>query len=247
MRLPRIDGVVERRLLVNYRVDPDVVARVLPAPFRPQLVDGAAVAGICLLRMGALRPAWLPAAVGLRSENAAHRIAVEWEDAGETRTGVYIPRRDSSSIVNVLGGGRFFPGEHHAADFTVEESPTRLHVGFTAKDGTASVDVEAELAGELQGSRLFADLAGASAFFEQGAAGFSATRDAERYDGLHLATRAWKLEACRVLSAASSFFDDTSRFPPGSAVLDSALVMRQVPVSWTSLPSLTRQGTVVGA
>lgn len=50
MRSPVIEGTVERRLLVNYRVDPDLAAAVVPPPFRPQLVNGWAVAGICLIR-----------------------------------------------------------------------------------------------------------------------------------------------------------------------------------------------------
>ena len=41
---PRVRDEVERRLLVNYRVDPEVLARALPAPFRPQLIEGSAVA-----------------------------------------------------------------------------------------------------------------------------------------------------------------------------------------------------------
>lgn len=45
MRAPRMSSVVERRLLVNYRVDPDAVARLLPSPLRPQVVNGWAVAG----------------------------------------------------------------------------------------------------------------------------------------------------------------------------------------------------------
>ena len=69
MKLPELAAVVERRLLVNYRVDPDVAARLVPPPFRPQLVRGWAVAGICLIRLGRLRPRGLPSAVGLRSEN----------------------------------------------------------------------------------------------------------------------------------------------------------------------------------
>jgi hypothetical protein len=52
-------------------------------PFRPQLVHGWAVAGICLIRLGRLRPSRVPSAVGLRSENAAHRIAVEWDIAAD--------------------------------------------------------------------------------------------------------------------------------------------------------------------
>lgn len=120
--LPVIDGVIERRLLVNYRVDADVASAMLPRPFRPHLVDGSAVAGICLLRMGSLRPRGLPAALGRRSENAAHRIAVEWDDDSGTRTGVYIARRDSGSWLNVAAGGRVFPGEHGRAKFKVRRN-----------------------------------------------------------------------------------------------------------------------------
>jgi hypothetical protein len=55
----------QRRLLVNYRVDPDVAARVLPPPLRPQQVAGWAVAGICLIRLAQLRPGRVPAWLGL--------------------------------------------------------------------------------------------------------------------------------------------------------------------------------------
>jgi hypothetical protein len=32
MILPSLEGLVERRLLVNYRVDPEVAEQLLPAP-----------------------------------------------------------------------------------------------------------------------------------------------------------------------------------------------------------------------
>ncbi|MEO8095715.1 MAG: DUF2071 domain-containing protein, partial [Pseudolysinimonas sp.] len=112
MRAPRMAGVIDRRLLVNYRVDPDVARGLVPAGLRPLLIDGNAVAGICLLRLDQLRPAGLPSAIGLRSENVAHRIAVEWDTPDGMRTGVFIPRRDSGSRVNVAVGGRLFPGPH---------------------------------------------------------------------------------------------------------------------------------------
>ncbi|MGC0317472.1 hypothetical protein QBC98_005979 [Kitasatospora acidiphila] len=56
MLQPTMASTVERRLLVNYRVDPDIAARLLPAPLRPKLSHGQAVAGICLIRLGAVRP-----------------------------------------------------------------------------------------------------------------------------------------------------------------------------------------------
>ena len=100
MRVPTMQGVVERRLLINYRLDRDLAATMIPAPFEPQILNGWAVAGICLIRLGRLRPRGVPARLGLTSENAAHRFAVQWRDDTGLRTGVYIPTRHSSAIVN---------------------------------------------------------------------------------------------------------------------------------------------------
>jgi hypothetical protein len=229
---------VQRRLLVNYRVDPDVIASLLPAPFRPQLVNGYAVAGICLIRLGSMRPTGLPARLGLTSENAAHRIAVEWDTPDGPRTGVYIPRRDSNSLVNVAVGGRVYPGAHHLARFEVAESEHDLRVAFAARDGSVAVTLDARVTAELTGSRLFADTAAASAFFEQGSVGFSATDDPARFDGLALHTTAWKVDPGVAVRAESSFFADRALFPEGSAELDCVLVMRGIPVRWQALAPL---------
>lgn len=248
MRLPELEGVVERRLLVNYRVDPDVAARLLPAPFRPELVDGSAVAGICLIRLGQLRPARGPRLTGgLRSENAAHRIAVEWDTPDGTATGVYIPRRDTASLLNTLLGGRLFPGDHHRARFTVQETDRNLRVAFESTDGTASVDVSVEVADDLGPSRLFGSVDEASQFFRNDSVGYSATRRCDRLDGIELRTNAWRVEPARVTAARSSFFDDLDRFPPGSATLDCALLMRDVPVTWHALDPLDDVGVQSGA
>lgn len=121
MFVPVIHGVIDRRILVNYRVDPAVLAALLPAPFRPKLVRGHGIAGICLIRLIHLRPRGLPASVGVASENAAHRIAVEWDEQGQTREGVFIPRRDTASRLNTWLGGRVVPGFHEHARFHVVE------------------------------------------------------------------------------------------------------------------------------
>jgi hypothetical protein len=238
MRPPEIDGRIERRLLVNYRVDPDVIAQLLPVPFRPQLVNDAGVAGICLIRLGSMRPHGFPKWVGLNSENAAHRIAVEWDGLAGPQTGVYIPRRDSSSWVNTAVGGRIYPGRHFKARFEVNETDEELSVAYAALAGSARVDVSVQPADQLCGSSLFADLAEASAFFEAGSVGYSGTREPQRFDGLALKTSAWRVEATVVNHSHSSFFDDLATFPAGSAELDSALVMRGVPVSWEPLATL---------
>ncbi|WP_433428098.1 DUF2071 domain-containing protein [Nonomuraea sp. CA-141351] len=234
MRQPRLSSVVERRLLVNYRLTPEVATRLLPDGLRPQLVRGHAVAGICLLRLGDVRPSWAPKAVGLRSENAAHRIAVEWDGPGGVETGVYIPRRDTASLLNTWAGGRLFPGEHGRADFEVRETPGELRVAYTARSGDTRVDVTVEVTPGLRGSQLFDNLQQASIFFERGAKGYSPTA-AGALEGMELNADAWRLDACRIVSAQSSFFDS---LPHGSATLDCALVMREVPVTWRPLPAM---------
>src|SRR6266566_4954311 len=92
-----VEAVIRRRLLVNFRIRPDIVAQTLPSPFEPRLVRGWGMAGICLIGLGNLRPGGVPGVLGLRTENAAHRIAVEWDDETGRRQGVYIPRRDTNS------------------------------------------------------------------------------------------------------------------------------------------------------
>ncbi|HXC85842.1 MAG TPA: DUF2071 domain-containing protein [Trebonia sp.] len=236
MKQPSVSGVVERRLLVNYRVDPEVAARVLPPPLRPQLVAGWAVAGICLIRLGQLRPSRVPARLGIRSENAAHRVAVEWDCAeGPPKTGVYIPRRDSASLVNVIAGGRLFPGEHHRAAFDVHETARDLHVAFDSVDGTAHISLDARVTQRLEGSLLFTDVQQASDFFRHSSAGFSPARDGRKLDGMELHADRWAVEPVEVLAVRSSFFEDTRLFPTGSATLDCALLMRDIPMTWTAL------------
>ena len=126
MRFPKVHGVIRRRLLVNFRVDPAVLQRQMPSPFRPKLHDGQAIAGVCLIRLEEIRPKRVPRALGLASENAAHRMAVVWDENGSLREGVFIPRRDTGSLISHLAGGRVFPGEHHRATFDVEEAGDRI-------------------------------------------------------------------------------------------------------------------------
>jgi len=239
IRLPTLQGLVRRRVLVNFRVDPDVIQRQLPAPFRPKLVDGWTMAGICLIRLEQLRPRGWPAALGLASENAAHRIAVTWRDtAGELCEGVYIPRRHTGARLNLLVGGRLFPGEHEHARFRVRDAATAIDLTMVTDAGAADVHLHARPAPSLPPSSRFGSLDEASDFFRGGAVGYSAARAESRLDGLRLRTRAWRVEPLNVDRVASSYYADRSRFPEGSVEYDCTLLMRDIPHEWHSEPPL---------
>jgi hypothetical protein len=238
MRIPTIKGVIDRRILVNYRVDPDVLARLLPQPFRPKLVHGFGMAGICLIRLKQIRPRLVPRGLGFSSENAAHRIAVEWEHEGQLQQGVYVPRRDTSSRLNTLVGGRLFPGVHHHARFRVAEGNGRYSVSLDSRDDRTHVAVEGRTAPDLPATSIFGSLEEASGFFEQGSLGYSATRRDGQYDGLELRTFNWRVEPLSVERVESSFFEDERFFAAGSAEFDSALVMRGIEHEWHGRESL---------
>jgi uncharacterized protein YqjF (DUF2071 family) len=232
MFVPVIEGLIRRRILANYRVDPDVIQALLPAPFRPKLVHGAALAGICLIRLEQVRPQGLPARVGVASENAAHRIAVTWEAEGRTHEGVYIPRRDSDSRLTTLVGGRLFPGEHHHAHFTTHDDPQSVAVQFRSADQQVAVRVAGRRTASFPTDSVFGSLDAASAFFAAGALGYSATRRLQQFDGITLDCRRWAIEPLAVDMITSSFFDDAGRFPARSITFDCALLMRDIPHTW---------------
>lgn len=241
MPLPVLHGLIRRRILVSFRVDPEVARRQLPAPFRPKLVGGAAIAGLCLIRLEQVRPRFLPLPVGARSENAAHRFAVCWaDDEGREREGVYIPRRDTDSLLNHLAGGRLFPGESRRARFDVREADGRIDFAMQSRDGEVSIRLRAHVGDAWPAASRFGCLEEASAFYHAGSVGYSPTRAGGRLEGMALETESWRVKPLMVEEVTASIFEDPRRFPPGSVAFDSALLMRDIPHAWRSGPSLDR-------
>lgn len=241
MKIPSITGTIRRRILLNYRVAPDVVRAVLPTRFRPKLVGGHAIAGICLIRLEGMRPKVFPSFTGISSENSAHRIAVEWEDDhGETQQGVYVPRRDTDSRMNALAGGRVFPGVHHYSKFIVEDCGRQISMRIVADDVEKPlIDLVVSETDDFPDASAFSSLEDSSEFFEAGCIGYSARPDSCTLDGLLLKVSDWRVSALSVHSARSAYFDDSSIFPAGSIELDHALLMRDIPHEWHSEPTMT--------
>ena len=161
MKIPTIQGIIDRRVLVNFTVDSDVIQKIIPQPFRPKIYKGKAIIGICLIRLKHIRPKGLPSFIGVSSENGAHRIAVEWAENGEQKEGVYIPRRDTSSLLNSLAGGRIFPGRHFHAKFDIKEGNGHYHIAFKSSDGT-TISIDGEKTEKLNSNSIFQNLETAS-------------------------------------------------------------------------------------
>lgn len=227
--LPAIRGVIDRRILVNFRANADVLDEVLPDLFSPRTVDGYGIGGICLIRFRDLRPRGVPAVLGIGSENAAHRIAVEWTEGGERRTGVYVPRRDTNSAFNTLLGGRLFPGVHHRATFDVHESGIHYEVEMTSNDDETHVQVAGTESDSLPDGSVFDSLSAASSFFQQGSLGHSPNDRKNTHEALELRPFEWEVTPLAVESVSSSYFE---RFSDDTVAFDHALLMRDIGHEW---------------
>jgi hypothetical protein len=240
VRIPTITGIIRRRILANYRVDPEVAASIIPGNFRPKLHNGSAVAGICLIRLEEVRPKGLPRLIGISSENSAHRIAVEWGEGNEVKQGVFIPRRDTDSRLNSWTGGRIFPGVHRLSTFTVEDAGDEISIRISASDhATPLVEIRATISDSLPETSIFPSLESSSAFFEGGCIGYSARPDSPILDGLRLDAEKWSVAPLEVRHIRSAYFDDLAIFPSDSIRFDHALLMRDIPHEWHAEPEMT--------
>lgn len=231
MKIPAIHGYIDRRILINFTADPKAVEKIIPFPFRPKIYKDKAIVGICLIRLKDIKPKGLPDFVGVNSENGAHRIAVEWDEKGETKSGVFIPRRDTSLKLNEFVGGRIFPGKHYHAKFNVEEKNGKYHIEFKSSDDT-EILIHAGETQLFDSESIFGTLRNASDFFENGDLGYSPNK--EKFDGLRLKAYRWEVKPLDVLKVKFSFFENKEVFPEGSVKFDNALLMTNIEHEWRS-------------
>lgn len=232
MKIPTIHGFIDRRILINFTAEPEVVKKIIPPPFRLKLYKQKAIVGICLIRLKKIKPKGFPNFVGIASENGAHRIAVEWDEDGQVKEGVFIPRRDTSLILNTIVGGRIFPGKHHLAKFNVKENAGNYHIDFTSSDDT-KISIDAKETEIFNKNSIFQTLENVSNFFEKGAVGYSP--NGKNFDGLKLDTYKWQVKPLEVSKVFSSFFENEILFSKGSIQFDNALLMTNIEHEWHSV------------
>jgi hypothetical protein len=176
--------------------------------------------------------------MGMSSENAAHRVAVEWEAASGLRDGVFIPQRNTESMFNQALGGRVFPGVFSRSRFEVKENSDSVSIRIVDEEGIDQVRFAGDLAEGHEAHSLFATLDEAANFFSLGATGYSLCRDGRNFEGMELRSLSWRISPMRMREAYSRWFSNSELFPSGSVEFDCALVMRNIPHEWNSRPRI---------
>jgi uncharacterized protein YqjF (DUF2071 family) len=242
--IPALRGLMKRRILVNYRVEPSAIDGLVPPPFELRLVRGKAMAGVCLIRLEHLRSAAVQGMnVGLTSENAAYRVAVAWPDpaSGEARRGVYIARRDTSSALQHALGGRLFPGQYCRSRFEVSDREGRIAIRVCSEDGKGDLELRAQEVGAFLSDSVFGSLDEASRFYREAALGYSASRGDRQFEGLCLRTADWEVRPLAIEAARSALLDGLAT-SPGSVKFDNALILRDLDHEWHPVPPITTEG-----
>lgn len=238
MRFPVIRAAVRRRISILYRVDSDVSANLLPPPFRPRLVRGSGIAGVCLTRFAQLRTRFVPPFLGMSAEDAVHWVAAEWDSGQGPRTGVYILRRDTSSRLVALAGGRLLPGVRHHARFKTAEDVETIDIAMDSDDDQTHVDVAGRLVPQWPGGSSFSSLNDAAEFERQCSIRYSESQRPAEYVGVECHVTECSVVPMVATRTVSSIWDDGRMFPPGTVQYDSALAMRNVVHVWQPCPTL---------
>jgi len=242
--LPVLEGVIARRILLNFRVDPEIAQRNIPSSLKVEIRNGHAIAGICLIRLEHLRPKHMPAFLGISSENMAHRIAIEYPTEAGFHPGVFIWSRETDQKLVQALGGRLFPGVHHTGIFDIIEGTSFISMDVHTGDGKCDVRFSANQR-PWTPTRSFDALRDASDFFAKGDCGFSCSLRGDELEGMRLKTIAWQVQPLTCDYIEARFFEDPQRFPPGCVEFDCGLIMRGVQHEWHELqeiPNLVATG-----
>lgn len=191
-----------------------------------------------MIRFRHLRPRHIPEALGIDSENAAHRIAVEWMHDGANREGVFIPRRDTASTFNHWAGGRIFPGLFQKTVFQVNEDAGHYHIEIARAGEEPHVVFDGEECNDFSTSSIFGSLDEASEFFAKGTVGYSLAKDNSHLQGMELRLLEWHISPLKINRAHVQLYEDLSNFPKGSVQIDSAMIMRNLKHEWHNIPTM---------
>jgi uncharacterized protein YqjF (DUF2071 family) len=94
-------------LSINYSVDPDALAPLLPAPLEPEIWHGRAWVQLLMSSLRGMRPQGLAGALGVDFYQASYRAAVQLRDRdGRVRRGGFFVRSETNDAIMRAVGNR---------------------------------------------------------------------------------------------------------------------------------------------
>jgi uncharacterized protein YqjF (DUF2071 family) len=222
-------------VLANFAVRPEVMRRLVPAPLEPDLHAGEAWLSVVIAEMERMRPAFLPAFLGVTYHQAVYRVVVRHR--GER--GVCFLRSDANHGAMALAGDWLTFFRFHRSDIRVRRAGDLLHVDLSALPSQhadiAATAVVSPGARAMPPASRFATLAEAQGFLVELYAAFGVDPLSGEVSTVRIERGAWDLRVVECRKARFDFMDGSLPFPAGSARLDSVFYVESIPYRWHTL------------
>ena len=210
-----VRGSIRRCWLFSWRTPAGCVRSQVPAPLELVTCGGFAFWNVVVCEMAAMRPAPLPAWMGLGYWHVAYRLHVRLREAGgRDLEGLYFVRSDCdhrlvAGLGNVLTDFRF-----RTARITVAQSAESVEGRISASEAPAHFCIDRTTAPTLAAGSPFTDLAEAAAFLKYKPRAFSPVApDAVNAVQVVRDEDAWRSRAVSVTEQQWKFFADRDATP----------------------------------
>lgn len=225
--------------LVNFSMAPETLAAVLPAPLEPDVYAGQAFLSVVIADMDRMRPAFMPAALGITYQQVVYRAVVRCSG----QRGVHFLRSDADNPLMVVMGNllSFFrfhqarivrtkgAGSHHFDLVATPPDHADIHATFDVGRGSRTVPR----------SSVFPDIDAAQRFLVELYTAFRPSTDPRHVDTVDIERGAWNIHMVDASQAHFDLMDGSQLFPAGSARLDSVIYVADIEYLWHTVKHRT--------
>jgi hypothetical protein len=174
--IPPVRARLAERLIFNFRLSPEAMARFLPAPWLvPQVVNGFGIASFCMLHLRGITVAPLSTTFGLVSMSCAPRYAVMDLKKTPPCPAVFVTQRWSSSAFGSWFTSLGFSAPHPYARTTWKKTDDSIHVSAVNRQRERIISVRVRPADSFQ-SQLFATANNFASFIASGVSSYGLSR-----------------------------------------------------------------------
>ena len=222
-------------LVLAYALPAEVLEPLLPPGLTLDTFGDHGFLAIALVQTEALRPAFLPAALGLDFFLAGYRIFTRYQTpAGRSLRGLRILRSDTDRLSMKIFGNLLTHYGYERSRCMIRRSETSFAAQIHTPNGTADLDVEADIAREAStpppGSP-FPDLREARKFAGPLPFTFDYERQTHSIIRVQGVREAWHPKPVAVTVRRNTFLEQP-QFHSAPAVLANAFYLENVPYAW---------------
>ncbi len=216
-------GLVESRVMINYKVELSVLRQRLPRPFRPRSVSGYGMAGFDLFRLA-------PTGLWRRKPSllAVHRIEAEADFEGSRLAGAYVLRCDVPPGLRSRAFRAFFPHVMHTARLHWEETEAGQHLLRIGREQEPWIQVRAHEGKRFPFDSVMGELETASNFFAKSQVWFAPRYSHTLFEQRRWAFSPWEVQPLLIDGLEAPYFRKIMRFPKGAYFFDHALLLKNL-------------------